>query len=183
MEKYTRLEELGKGTYATVYKGKINSTFVALKEIRLNEEEGAPSTAIREIALMKELNHPNITRLHDFDISLISSTRTLPRLINLDNGAKKMLASIVLFIDEKYTLLPRSLFDIFILSTPLHVVETLCFIPLCFTFQYDCSSHGVPFTNVLMINLHLLFLTIKLGSKPCGFIRKDCSTWCIRRIG
>ena len=36
---------------------------VALKKIRLeSEEEGIPSTAIREIALLKELAHPNIVR-------------------------------------------------------------------------------------------------------------------------
>lgn len=32
-----------------------------MKKIRLeNEEEGVPSTAIREISLLKELQHPNI---------------------------------------------------------------------------------------------------------------------------
>lgn len=66
-DKYTRLEKLGEGTYATVYKGRARATgeIVALKEIRLDSEEGAPSTAIREISLMKELRHPNIVRLHD----------------------------------------------------------------------------------------------------------------------
>ena len=38
---------------------------VALKEIHLESEEGAPSTAIREISLMKELKHVNIVRLYD----------------------------------------------------------------------------------------------------------------------
>jgi len=34
---------------------------VALKKIRLeSEEEGVPSTAIREISILKELQHPNI---------------------------------------------------------------------------------------------------------------------------
>ena len=38
----------------------------ALKKIYLNsEEEGIPSTAIREIALLKELDHINIVKLHD----------------------------------------------------------------------------------------------------------------------
>ncbi|KAJ7151529.1 kinase-like domain-containing protein [Mycena filopes] len=55
------------GTYATVYKGRSRSTneIVALKEINLDAEEGTPSTAIREISLMKELKHVNIVRLHD----------------------------------------------------------------------------------------------------------------------
>lgn len=66
-QRYTRLEKLGEGTYATVYKGKnrLNGEIVALKEIHLDPEEGAPSTAIREISLMKELKHPNIVRLQD----------------------------------------------------------------------------------------------------------------------
>ena len=38
---------------------------MALKEIHLDAEEGTPSTAIREISLMKELKHVNIVRLHD----------------------------------------------------------------------------------------------------------------------
>jgi len=34
-----------------------------LKKIRLeNEEDGVPSTAIREIALLKEIKHPNIVK-------------------------------------------------------------------------------------------------------------------------
>lgn len=33
---------------------------MALKEIRLEHEEGAPCTAIREVSLLKELKHANI---------------------------------------------------------------------------------------------------------------------------
>ncbi|PVV01317.1 hypothetical protein BB560_004266, partial [Smittium megazygosporum] len=63
---YQKLERLGEGTYATVFKG-INrqGETVALKEITLDPEEGAPSTAIREISLMKELDHPNVIKLLD----------------------------------------------------------------------------------------------------------------------
>ncbi|KAF8640670.1 hypothetical protein AX17_000327 [Amanita inopinata Kibby_2008] len=65
--KYIQLEKLGEGTYATVYKGRSKATneIVALKEIHLDAEEGTPSTAIREISLMKELKHINVVRLHD----------------------------------------------------------------------------------------------------------------------
>jgi len=54
-------------TYATVFKGKERTTgnTVALKEIHLDSEEGTPSTAIREISLMKELKHDNILALQD----------------------------------------------------------------------------------------------------------------------
>jgi cyclin-dependent kinase len=51
-----------------VYKARDRATgeVVALKRIRLeSEEEGIPGTAIREIALLKELQHHNVVRLYD----------------------------------------------------------------------------------------------------------------------
>ncbi|GAB6019379.1 Cyclin-dependent kinase 17 [Chamberlinius hualienensis] len=67
METYTKLDKLGEGTYATVYKGRsrLTENLVALKEIRLEHEEGAPCTAIREVSLLKDLKHANIVTLHD----------------------------------------------------------------------------------------------------------------------
>lgn len=62
---YTKIEKIGEGTYGVVYKArnKITGQLVALKKIRLeNQEEGVPSTAIREISLLKELKHPNIVQ-------------------------------------------------------------------------------------------------------------------------
>ena len=53
------------GSYGVVYKGKHNVTggIVALKKIRLEDEnEGVPSTTLREICTLKELDHPNIVR-------------------------------------------------------------------------------------------------------------------------
>ena len=68
MERYQKLEKIGEGTYGVVYKAKdrVTGEIVALKKIRLEaEDEGIPSTAIREISLLKELQHPNIVRLYD----------------------------------------------------------------------------------------------------------------------
>ncbi|XP_065053647.1 cyclin-dependent kinase 1-A-like [Rhopilema esculentum] len=64
---YVRIEKVGEGTYGVVYKAKEKATnkLVALKKIRLdNEDEGVPSTAVREISLLKELSkHPNVVQL------------------------------------------------------------------------------------------------------------------------
>ncbi len=63
MEDYDKLEKIGEGTYGVVYKARNKKTgkLVALKKIRLeSEEEGIPSTSVREISLLKELRHPNI---------------------------------------------------------------------------------------------------------------------------
>ncbi|XP_058647381.1 cyclin-dependent kinase 2 isoform X2 [Onychostoma macrolepis] len=68
MESFQKVEKIGEGTYGVVYKAKnkVTGETVALKKIRLDTEtEGVPSTAIREISLLKELNHPNIVKLRD----------------------------------------------------------------------------------------------------------------------
>ena len=42
----------------------VKNTLVALKRIRLDaDDEGVPSTAIREISILKELQHPSIVEL------------------------------------------------------------------------------------------------------------------------
>jgi cyclin-dependent kinase len=53
------------GTYGVVYKARdtVTNHIVALKKIRLEaEDEGVPSTAIREISLLKELKDDNVVR-------------------------------------------------------------------------------------------------------------------------
>lgn len=57
------------GTYGVVYKGRHKATgqVVAMKKIRLeSEEEGVPSTAVREVSLLQELKHPNVVRYAQF---------------------------------------------------------------------------------------------------------------------
>eukprot|EP01083_Nonionella_stella_P141043 433829_1 len=68
MEKYRKMEKVGEGTYGVVYRAVDRETneVVALKKIRLEaEEEGVPPTAIREISLLKELEHEAIVDLKD----------------------------------------------------------------------------------------------------------------------
>ncbi|CAB3986415.1 cyclin-dependent-like kinase 5 [Paramuricea clavata] len=72
MQKYEKLEKIGEGTYGTVFKAKNKETheIVALKRVRLDDDdEGVPSSALREICLLKELRHKNIVRLFDIMIS------------------------------------------------------------------------------------------------------------------
>ena len=62
---YEKIEKVGEGTYGVVYKARdrVTGEIIALKKIRLEQEdEGVPSTAIREIALLKELNQANVVR-------------------------------------------------------------------------------------------------------------------------
>ncbi len=76
MSSYQKINQVGEGTFGKVYKAKLKSftkksfnakgDFVALKKILVeNEREGFPITAIREITILKKLNHPNIVSLYD----------------------------------------------------------------------------------------------------------------------
>ncbi|XP_031461748.1 cyclin-dependent kinase 18 isoform X1 [Phasianus colchicus] len=90
LETYVKLDKLGEGTYATVFKGrsKLTENLVALKEIRLEHEEGAPCTAIREVSLLKNLKHANIVTLHD----IIHTERSLTLVFEyLENDLKQYL--------------------------------------------------------------------------------------------
>jgi len=68
MENYQKVEKIGEGTYGVVYKAlnKKTNEYVALKKVRLeNDSEGIPSTSLREIALLKEVQFPNVVGLLD----------------------------------------------------------------------------------------------------------------------
>ncbi|KAI1289232.1 Cyclin-dependent kinase 12 [Halotydeus destructor] len=60
--------QIGEGTYGQVYKARDlkTSEIVALKKVRLeNEKEGFPITAVREIKILRMLNHSNIVNLKE----------------------------------------------------------------------------------------------------------------------
>lgn len=69
---YTVNEKIGHGTQGDVFRAthiKNPSRIVAIKKMKFDDgkngssKEGIPSTALREISLLKELNHPNIVNL------------------------------------------------------------------------------------------------------------------------
>lgn len=65
---YEIISQIGEGSYGQVYKAKEKktNTFVALKKVRLeHESEGFPITAIREIKILRKLNHKNIIYLKE----------------------------------------------------------------------------------------------------------------------
>ena len=63
---YVAVERLGKGTYGTVYKVKKKGTekYYAIKKIKNEmDDEGIPSTALREISILKKMKHPNVVNV------------------------------------------------------------------------------------------------------------------------
>ena len=87
MDNYTKIEKIGEGncfffcfskkrlliyltglsvgTYGVVYKGRDKGTnvLVALKKVRINDDQGIPATTLREVCALKELQHRRIVRL------------------------------------------------------------------------------------------------------------------------
>lgn len=95
MEKYIKLEKIGEGTYSSVYRGKDrrNGKTVALKKINLDrEDEGVPQTALREIALLRQLQHKNIVRLQDVQTEGLGNIYLVFEFVDMD--LKKHLDSI-----------------------------------------------------------------------------------------
>lgn len=67
-EKYELNDVLGEGTYGVVYKARNlkNDKIVAVKKIWLEQDdEGIPSTTLREISSLRELDHENIIKLEE----------------------------------------------------------------------------------------------------------------------
>jgi cyclin-dependent kinase 12/13 len=65
---FEMIAQIGEGTYGQVYKAKDIDTkeLVALKKVRLeHEKEGFPITAVREIKILRQLNHKNIVNLRE----------------------------------------------------------------------------------------------------------------------
>ncbi|XP_026558049.1 cyclin-dependent kinase 13 [Pseudonaja textilis] len=68
VDKFDIIGIIGEGTYGQVYKARDKDTgeMVALKKVRLdNEKEGFPITAIREIKILRQLNHPSIINMKE----------------------------------------------------------------------------------------------------------------------
>ncbi|KAF4675331.1 hypothetical protein FOL47_007949 [Perkinsus chesapeaki] len=64
--RYELCEKLGEGTYGKVYRGidKVTREPVAVKRMKINlEDEGCPSLAIREIALLRKIRSANVVSL------------------------------------------------------------------------------------------------------------------------
>ncbi|VDK23771.1 unnamed protein product [Anisakis simplex] len=85
---YKKIEKLGEGSYAVVYKSesRIDGTIVALKEIKLHSQEGLPFTAIREGELdncnesnsvLEALCFPNFQKISLKFIIIVTSIQKL----------------------------------------------------------------------------------------------------------
>lgn len=79
IDDYDIATKVGEGTFGEVHKAvhRPTTTQVALKRILMhNEKEGMPITAIREIKILKKLNHSNIVQLREVIVQRSSNSAT-----------------------------------------------------------------------------------------------------------
>lgn len=67
---YSLIKELGSGTYGKVFLGEDQfKNKVAIKKIKkLEGHDGIPASTLREISILKELDHPKIIKLFTLEI-------------------------------------------------------------------------------------------------------------------
>lgn len=86
------MEKLGEGTYGVVFRAVDNRTqeTVALKRIQIEQEEdGITSSTVREIAVLKALNHINVIHIRDV---IQDDSKIILILEFMDRDLKKHLA-------------------------------------------------------------------------------------------
>ena len=109
-DKYLKIDKIGEGTFGVVYLAQNIHTkeMVALKKMKKQQdEEGVSSSALREIALLKELQHVNIIKLVEVINTIKKLTmvfeyvpRDLKKIIddtNNGNGLDKLIVKVSLY--------------------------------------------------------------------------------------
>ncbi|MES1919756.1 Cyclin-dependent kinase 18, variant 2 [Bonamia ostreae] len=96
MLKYQLQGKIGEGSYGMVYKAKNQETgeLLALKIIPIaDEKKGVPTSAMREVSILKYLNHPNIIKfflfpfnVSDFNVRLANIWRNVVILKKMDQN-------------------------------------------------------------------------------------------------
>ena len=72
LDDYVKIEKIGEGSYGVVFKGrhKKRGDIVAMKKVKIDaEEEGIPATSVREISMLRDIQHQNIVQLKDILMS------------------------------------------------------------------------------------------------------------------
>lgn len=149
-----------------MYKGKSRLTdkLVALKEILLEHEEGAPCTAIREVSLLKELRHANIgtcSRYRYIDIGKAESENSRNLFFIFFSHF-----AIILFVHVNEVICCRYL------AVTLHdIIHTEKSLTLVFEYlDRDLKQYMDECGNVLnLYNVKVGYMLILPAPSPCSF--------------
>lgn len=95
--RFKKTKVIGEGTYGVVFRAEdtLTGDTVAIKEIKFeNSDEGVPSTALREISILKTLKHPNIVQLKEVFYSKEGYSENLSLIFEqLDTDLQQILSN------------------------------------------------------------------------------------------
>ncbi|XP_058073358.1 cell division control protein 2 homolog D [Magnolia sinica] len=159
MDGYEKLEKVGEGTYGKVYRAREKATgkIVALKKTRLHEdEEGVPSTTLREVSLLRMLSiDPHVVRLLDLKQGQNKEGKTVLYLVfeYMDTDLKKYIRSFRQTVEK----------------IPTKNVKSLMY-QLCKGVAF-CHGHGVLHRDLKPHNLLMDRKTMMLKIADLGLSR------------
>ncbi|CAO3591370.1 unnamed protein product [Absidia cylindrospora] len=136
VEDFEKLNRVGEGTYGVVYRVKDTESgkVVALKKIRMEREtDGLPISSLREISLLKRMQHPNIVNVSDVAV-----------------GSKLEFIFLVMEYCEQDL---GTLLDM--ISTPYTASEVKCLMVQLLRGLEYCHSHSIIHRDLKMSNLLL----------------------------
>ncbi|KAL6511319.1 hypothetical protein OROMI_034905 [Orobanche minor] len=150
MEQYKMLEKIGEGTYGVVYKALATKTneIVAVKEVPTFKVDGISSTSLREVVILKKLQHENVVRMLDV---VCTQKRVYMVLEYLDINLEKHMSSCLEYSDDP------------------HVVKVFLY-QLLRGIAY-CHSHAVMHRDLKPENLLIDLKTKTLKLADFGFAR------------
>lgn len=132
------------GTYGDVFRvrHRLTGEIFALKQIRDEHEvNGIPATAMREAAILKQLNHPNIVRLEDV---FLTDERCYFLLEYMDEDLKRYL--------DQHRPLDRTIIQVDERMEDEREREE------CRLFRVLCINYSMRFSSVINIELSIEIL-------------------------
>jgi len=141
-DEFDRIVQVGEGTYGSVYKAKdrLTNELVAMKKIRMgNEKEGFPITAIREIKLLRDINHENVVKLKE----VVASKET-----SYNRGGKGSVYIVFEFMDHDL----MGLMDT-VMETGFELAQVKCFVKQLLTGLHYCHKRNIMHRDIKGSNL------------------------------
>ena len=163
---YERLEQIGEGTYGQVYKARCKDTdqIVAMKKIRVhgNKDMGMPPTVIREIKILKRLQHPNLVRMmevvsskgvehldeEDESTDVRFQKKSKDRVVDAREGYKGNLFLVLEYVSHDLT----GLMDVAYRFTPVQVkcIFRQLLEALCYMHENKYVHRDIKSSNILL---------------------------------
>uniref|UniRef100_A0A0K0DXT1 Protein kinase domain-containing protein n=1 Tax=Strongyloides stercoralis TaxID=6248 RepID=A0A0K0DXT1_STRER len=168
LDDYIKLEKIREGTYGVVYKSKHVSSgkVVALKKIKMEaDREGVPPSTIREIAMLREVKHPNIVSLEG---TILKPNRVYLIFEFIQSDLRKYLDQI-----QKGQLMESNV----VMSFLYQICQAICFCHQRRILHRDLKPENLLVTNNKCIKLADFGLARTIGIPLLMYTHEIATLW------